>query len=150
TASRPGPTLESARTRTPTRSQSVDLLQRANELRAQRNWRKAEHAYVLVVTEHPSSTESYAALVAAAALRLEHLHDAGGALLFYRAALRRRPTGALAEEASYGIAECQRALGNPKAETEALRHFLKAYPNSLLRSKAQSRAHALEEVEHLD
>ena len=120
-----------------------DLLRRANELRAAHRWRAAERTYRRVIEEHASSNEAYAARVAAAALRHEHLRDPRGALRLYGAAEATRPAGALHEEAIYGIAECHRALRQSALEAEALRRFLREYPRSPLAPTARDRLQQL-------
>jgi hypothetical protein len=116
-----------------------DLLLLANGHRAGRRWTEATETYEKVIAVAPRSSEAYVARTAAASLRLEHLGDARGALALYTAARTERPRGALSEEVDWGIAECHRALGNRDAETEALRAFLAANPDSLLRSRAEQR-----------
>ena len=56
--------------------------------------------------------ESYAATVALASLRLEHLGNPRGALALYESALSARPGGALPAQAEAGAARCRRVLGN--------------------------------------
>ncbi|MBC8133850.1 MAG: tetratricopeptide repeat protein [Deltaproteobacteria bacterium] len=117
----------------------ADLLQNANALRAQSRWRDAERVYRQVAALTPGSDDAYAAAVAAASLRLDHLGDAAGALPLYRGVLRSHPTGALAEEVRWGIAEAYHALGHSDLEADALRAFLAAHPQSLLKAAAQAR-----------
>jgi hypothetical protein len=97
--------------------------------------------------EHPRSPEAYTARVAAAALHLEHLGDPRGALSLYQAALAGGGSGALSEEARWGIAACNRALGDRAAEASALRAFVAAHPHSLMLPHAQRR---LEELSNTD
>jgi len=118
---------------------SRDLLQRANRLRARGEWQKAERVYAEVARSSAVPHDAYAARVAAASLRLERLGDPRRALELFRAALREQPRGALAEEARFGIAECQRALGDRAAEAQALRELLALHPASVLRDKANAR-----------
>ncbi|MCA9675148.1 MAG: hypothetical protein KC464_08950, partial [Myxococcales bacterium] len=93
-----------------------DLLARANQARGARKWRDADALYARVVAEHGDSASAQVALVASAALHLEHLGDARGAARRYRDALGRRARGGVAEEARYGLAEAYRALGDATAE----------------------------------
>jgi hypothetical protein len=116
-----------------------DWLVEGNRLRAERRWDKADEAYGQAVRSAPHGPSAYVARVASAAVRLEHLHDARGALSLYRAALREQPQGSLREEVLFGIAEAQRALGNREAERAALEHFLREYPSSPLAGQAKSR-----------
>jgi hypothetical protein len=120
-----------------------DLLRAASRLRAQRRWRDAEGVYAQVAATVPGSEPAYAATLAAASLRLEHLGDARGALRLFEAALRRRPDGGLAEEARFGVAEAYRALGDGVAEARALRAFLAAHPDAAMRPRAVARLREL-------
>jgi len=126
-----------------TRGEARDELARANTLRASRRWRAAEESYGRVAARFRGSEEAYAAAVAAADLRLEHLNDPGGALRMFRAAVRAHPRGALAEEARYGVAECERALHHDDGEASALRSFLSAHPGSALAPRVRARLGAL-------
>ncbi len=128
----------------------IDLLRTANGLRGQARWRDAERLYRQVATAAPTSEEGYAANVAAAALRLEHLRDPAGALRLYRGALRSHPEGSLAEEVRWGMADAYRAMGNAISEETALREFIAAHPRSLMRAKAEGRLAAPVPATHED
>jgi tetratricopeptide (TPR) repeat protein len=132
----PGPARrESAQTQ----PQPADLLRQANDLRADRRWRDAARAYERVLAIHPRSPEAYAASVAAGDLRLEQLNDPRGALRLYRTALQKNGQGALAEQVLWGIAHCQRAIGDADAEQRALQDYLARFPNGLFAAPAQKR-----------
>jgi hypothetical protein len=120
-----------------------DLLEIANQLRAQKRWREAEAAYARVARDFPGTSEAYTATIAAAELRLDHLKDAKGAEALYKSAQSSRPDGALSEEADFGVAESHRAAGNAVAEAGALRAFLAKHPTSPLRPKVEARLAAL-------
>jgi len=85
-----------------------DLLAEANRARRDRDWTRAAALYERVMQSQ--ADESYAATVALASLRLEHLGDARGALVLYEQALAQRPGGALAAQAEAGAARCRRVL----------------------------------------
>ncbi|MBI4509798.1 MAG: tetratricopeptide repeat protein [Deltaproteobacteria bacterium] len=123
-----------------------DLLAQANRLRAARRWQEADTVYRQVIAKFPGTTSAHVARVASASLHLEHLDDPRGALRLYEGALRGTPSGALTEEARYGIAESHRALGSPGEELKALRAFIEHHPDSPLRGRAMAR---LREVERL-
>lgn len=125
--------------RPPAKVAPEDLLQTANSLRGERKWPEAERTYARVLREFPGSSQAYAATLASAGLRLDHLGDPAGALRLYRAALRSRGTGALAEEARWGIVEANQSLGDRAAEVEALQTFLARHPQSFHRSSAEAR-----------
>jgi tetratricopeptide (TPR) repeat protein len=116
-----------------------DLLIEGNRLRAEKRWAKADEVYTRAFQSAPASQAAYVARVASAAVRLEHLDDAAGALARYRSALRHVPDGALSEEILFGIADAYRALGKPEKEREALEEFLAAHPSSPLSKQAQAR-----------
>jgi hypothetical protein len=122
----------------------ADLLAFANERRKLHAWREADAFYQAVVSRFPSSDAAVVAAVASAALHLQHLADPAGALEAYRRTLGARPTGPLAEEARWGIADAHRALGNARAEAEALRAFVQNHPDSALAPTAQRRLAQLE------
>lgn len=116
-----------------------DLLVEGNRLRAARRWKKADDSYTRAAKDAPHSQTAYVARVASAGVRLEHLHDARGALSSYRAALAEQPHGALSEEVHWGIAESYRALGQHDKERDALQLFLREHPSSPLRAQAEAR-----------
>lgn len=119
---------------------SKDMLARANEFRRARHWKQADKLYQAVVNRFPRSDAAIVAQIASAALHLQHLHDPDGALKYYRQALAARPTGPLAEEARWGIAETQRALGDTRAEAAALGDFLAHHPQSAMAPLAKHRS----------
>ncbi len=116
-----------------------DVLALANQRRKERAWRDADELYRRVVKRHPKSDAAIVAEVASATLHLEHLGDPAGALAGYRRALEARPSGGLAEEARWGIAEAYRAQRMPADEARALRRFLDAFPGSALAPAARKR-----------
>jgi tetratricopeptide (TPR) repeat protein len=87
-----------------------DLLAEANRARRDREWAHAAALYERVVGSQ--ADESYAAMIALASLRLEHLGDPRGALALYERALAARPNGALSVQAEAGAARCRRTLGD--------------------------------------
>jgi len=118
----------------------VDELSAANDLRRQSQWQAAEAAYRGIAARYPRTQEAIVAQLAAAELRLDHLGDAAGALRLYQAV----PHGnALGVEALFGISRAYRTLGNPAAESAALRSLLDAYPTSLQADGAQARLQQL-------
>jgi len=123
-----------------------DLLVDANQLRQKRQWNRAEKVYASIVKSFPGSDEAYTASIAAAALRLEHLDDADGALDLYLSAWKGRRDGPLAEEALYGMAGSYRALGRWRAERHTLQQFLKKFPKSSMREQVEQRIDQIEEM----
>src|SRR6185369_13044593 len=76
-----------------------DMLQQANDLRAQRQWLAATQTYEKTLRTFPGRAEAYSATVAAGVLRLDQLGDPKAALALFSSAVRARPRGPLAEEA---------------------------------------------------
>ncbi|AKQ67167.1 hypothetical protein A176_004079 [Myxococcus hansupus] len=120
-----------------------DLLLKANGLRSKGQWKEAESLYLRVIRAQPSSLAAYVARVASGSLRLEHLGDARGALLQFKAALRLQPRGVLDQEAQHGLAEAHRVLGDRDAERRALESFLATHPDSPLGPSARARVQEL-------
>jgi tetratricopeptide (TPR) repeat protein len=118
-----------------------DLLQEANRLRGERKWAEAARVYGEVARSR--DRRAYAAKVALASLRLEHLGDPAGALALFQAALTEAPRGPLAEEALWGIAASYRVLGDTEHEREALLRFVTLHPDSASVSAAQTRLERL-------
>jgi len=118
----------------------VDALSAANDLRRQSQWQAAEAAYRGIAARYPRTPEAIVAQLAAAELRLDHLGDAAGALRLYQAV----PHGnALDVEALFGISRTYRVLGDPAAESAALRSLLDAYATSLQADGARTRLRQL-------
>lgn len=122
---------------------SEDLLLLANRLRARREWRAAAQTYERIVARDDASDERYVAVVALASLQLEHLDRPRSARRLYQTALRLRPTGALSEEASYGVASTYRVEGRDAEERRALEAYLAAHPSGLLVAQARARLASL-------
>lgn len=116
-----------------------DLLALANKLRRSREWRSADEVYGAVIERFPGSDAAVVAQVVSATLHINQLKDARGALEGYRRALAVRPTGALAEEARWGIAAALRVLGDREGELNALREFLDRHAVSALAPGARRR-----------
>jgi tetratricopeptide (TPR) repeat protein len=121
-----------------------DLLARANRLRGDGKFRAAERAYLRVVAQSPASPSAYAARVAAAALRREHLSDPKGALALYGQALRSDPKGALGPEIHAGMAEVYGQLGQTAQERRALQALLRRSPQGPAAERARKRLQELE------
>ena len=116
-----------------------DILKLANQRRKEKRWRDADALYRRVMVQYKGSDAAVVATVSSADLHLERLDDAAGALRRYRRALRVTPSGDLAEESRWGVAEALRSLGDADAEAEALRAFLANHPGSANAPAAQRR-----------
>jgi hypothetical protein len=124
----------------PARHESAaDLLAEANAKRAAKQWRESDALYARVVERSRNSLAAQTALIASASLHLEHLGDPKGAAQRFRRALAMAPSGALAEDARWGIAEAARATNDRAAEADALDDFLAHHPSSPLASRAKAR-----------
>jgi hypothetical protein len=139
-----------AKTAVPTAARAVapetsprDMLQQANDLRAQHQWLAATQMYEKTLHTFPGRAEAYSAMVAAGMLRLDQLGDPKGALSLFASAIKARPHGALCEEARWGTIQSYRALGNGSAETAALQEFVTLHPQSLLAWRALARLREL-------
>ena len=108
-----------------------DLIARARERRAARDWRGAAKAYRLLLRRHGRSAEARAARVALGLLLLHQLGDPRGALRLFNAYLASTRSGPLAQEAAYGRIRALRHLGRRNQERQALRDFLHFYPGAL-------------------
>ena len=116
-----------------------DLLGEANAKRAEKEWRESDLLYGRVVDKAPKSMAAQTALVASGSLHLEHLRDPRGAAKRFRRALELAPSGAVAEDARWGLAEALRALKDDKGEAAALDDFLAHHASSPLASRARKR-----------
>lgn len=126
--------------REPSRAdEAADLLGEANAKRAAKQWRESDALYARVVRLAPKSLAAQTALVASASLHLEHLGDPKGATQRFRRALALAPTGALAEDARWGLVEAARASKDRAGEASALDDFLAHHPRSPLASRAKAR-----------
>lgn len=120
-----------------------DLLRMANAHRVAGRWKEAEALYQRVIRANPGDMAAYVARVASGSLRLEHLGDARGALRQFQEAQRLQPQGVLSHEASHGVAEAWRALGDRAQEARALERFLASHPDSPLEAAARKRLREL-------
>jgi len=120
-----------------TASQLDDLLAEANAKRAAHDWKAADALYARVVAKSPTGLAGQTALVASATLHLEHLNDAAGAERKFRRVLAH--PGGLAEDARWGIAECERARGDTAGEKRALDDFLAHHASSAIAPRARAR-----------
>ena len=116
-----------------------DLLQKANHLRADGQFREAAQTYALVYERFPKSSSAYVARVAAAAIQLEHLSNPTLARRLFEQGLREQPAGALDLEARQGLSTALRDLEDRPAEIRALQALVNAHPDSPAARRAQVR-----------
>lgn len=117
--------------------EAAGTLARANAARGARRYAAALSLYSSVIDDYPDSAQAQAARIAAADLALAHSRDPDRAQQLYAEAMRRG--GELAAEASFGIAESQRARGDRSAELTALDEFLRRHPSHALARVARQR-----------
>jgi len=120
-----------------TPAQLDDLLAKANAQRAAHAWKAADALYARVSASSPAGLAGQTALVASAQLHLEHLNDPAGAERRFRAVLAH--PGGLAEDARWGVAECERARGDTAGEKRALDDFLAHHASSPIAPRARAR-----------
>ncbi len=139
----PGPPSRPTRPRHAKPKAAEDLLAKANALRARSRWRRAESVYVEVAERFPGSGSAYVALVAAGALRLEHLDDARRALQLLARAARLRENGPLDAEIVWNESRAHRRLHHDEAERASLQRLLSRHPSAPFSEEAQARLRAL-------
>jgi tetratricopeptide (TPR) repeat protein len=125
------------------RAAPEDLLQKANHLRAEGQFREAAHTYGLVYERFPRSLSAYVARVAAGAIELEHLSNPTRARRLFEQALREQPKGALDLEARQGLSVALRDLEDQQAEVRTLQALVGAHPDSPAARRAQVRLREL-------
>jgi tetratricopeptide (TPR) repeat protein len=116
-----------------------DWLDVANAARAQRDFVGAERLYQRAAELHPATDDAYAASLALAELRAQHLGRPREAVALYRKLIAARPAGALAEQARVGLARAYGALGEREAEREAWQELLERHPDSWFAEEARAR-----------
>jgi tetratricopeptide (TPR) repeat protein len=121
---------------------NADLLAQANELRRSGRYAQAASVYQAVVEASPGSRDAHVARIAAASIKLDRLHDARGAARLFRAAMR-GSSGALAAEATFGLARAARQLGDGETEIMALEALRSRHASSPYALMAERRLGAL-------
>ncbi len=123
------------------RPNADDSMGAANALRAERRWASAAKAYSQIANLHANTAQGSVAALAAGALYLEHLSAPRRALELYKRSLQ---NSGLSAEATMGIANCYRALGDRSSEITTLKKLLSANPSALLTERVKRRLAALE------
>lgn len=103
------------------------LLEQAQTLRAQGEFRKAANLYAKISELSPTSSLGRSSLVASGELLLS-LNDAHGALNAFNSYLSH--SGPLAREASFGKIRALRALKRANEERREIQRFLATYPDA--------------------
>jgi ferric-dicitrate binding protein FerR (iron transport regulator) len=128
---------------TPPAETAATLLDRAQRLRAARDYPAAARAYQDLITRHAGSAEARAALVSLGLLLLGPGLDPAGALHAFDRYLAGAARGDLAEEACFGRARALRALGRRDAERTALADCLRRFPGAVEAMSAGTRLREL-------
>ena len=115
----------------------------ARSCRVKKDWTCAADAYKKITILYPGSPEAVTVLVPLADIQLDHLKAPEKSLQNFERYLKKRPGGSLAKEALYGKILALRKLGRKNKEINALKQFLKLYPDSLEAPKAEKRLKAI-------
>lgn len=110
---------------------AADLLHRAQERRAERDFRGAAAAYKELLSMYPASDEARSALVSLGQLELDRLGEPAAALRHFDVYLDTKGAGPLGMEALYGKARALRALDRAAEERAALERFLERHPGAI-------------------
>ncbi len=116
-----------------------DLLDTARDLRASGDFSGAIAAYERLAGAYPDAPVARAALVSLGQLYLDQGGNPGRGLDLFRRYLSSASRGPLAQEAAFGVATAQRALGDTAAEKAALEAFLRDFGGSNQAPRAQAR-----------
>lgn len=125
--------------RAPKAPSANELLAEARDRRASGDFSGAIAAYERLIVGHPDAPVSRAALVSLGQLYLDQGGNPGRGLELFGRYLASARSGALAQEASFGVAAAHRALGDTAAERAALEAFLRDFGGSNQAPRAAAR-----------
>ncbi len=114
------------------------LLKEIQSFRVAGRWSAVAANYKEIISSCPTSSESRAAMVALAQVRLTHLKEPFKALALFKRYLN-SGSAELRQEAWIGKAEALGMLGLIEKEKEALEQFLKEHPSDLHSARARKR-----------
>ncbi|MDX2019717.1 MAG: hypothetical protein SF187_05705 [Deltaproteobacteria bacterium] len=120
-----------------------ELFRAAGAARAARRTKEAAQLYLRLARLYPHSAEAELSHVSLGRLWLDD-GKAGKALAAFDAYLRLPDASPMEHEALAGRALALQALGKPTLELEAWKALLQKHPDTLLKSRAMVRIHALE------
>ena len=118
---------------------ATDLLHKAQERRAERDFKGAAAAYKELLSRYPESDEARSAVVSLGQIELDRLGEPAAALRHFNAYLDAKSAGPLGMEALYGRARALKTLGRTGEEHAALELFLKRYPEAIQAGDARRR-----------
>jgi TolA-binding protein len=116
-----------------------ELLDSARDFRAAGDFSGAIAAYERLVAAYPETPVARTALVSLGQLYLDQGGNPERGLDLFRRYLASGRRGALAQEAAFGMASAQRALGDTAAERAALEAFLRDFGGSNQAPRAAAR-----------
>jgi ferric-dicitrate binding protein FerR (iron transport regulator) len=116
-----------------------ELLDQAQNLRAERDWLGATATYRRLIGSYPGTDEARASLVSLGEIELDKLGDPAAALRHFRRYLDTGKRGPLVQEAMFGKAGAFHALGRPDAERQTLELFLERFPSAIQANQVQRR-----------
>lgn len=133
------PTIHRApRRETSKEDESLDALVRAaRQCRAKRDWQCAARAYSRVLELFGHGGRSSKVLLPLAQIELDHLVRNQKALEHFQLYLEGSPSGALAQEARYGVCRALMALGRKEKARRELERFVELYPTSVYAGSAR-------------
>lgn len=123
-----------------------DLFRAAGAARAARRTKEAAQLYLRLARLYPHSAEAELSHVSLGRLWLDD-GKAAKALAAFDAYLRLPDASPMEHEALAGRALALQALGKPRLELEAWKALVQKHPDTLLKSRAMVRIHALENAQ---
>jgi ferric-dicitrate binding protein FerR (iron transport regulator)/tetratricopeptide (TPR) repeat protein len=118
---------------------ATDLLHKAQERRAERDFKGAAAAYKELLSRYPESDEARSAVVSLGQIELDRLGEPAAALRHFNAYLDAKSAGPLGMEALYGRARALKTMGRVVEERASLELFLKRYPDAIQTGDARRR-----------
>ncbi|MBN2341643.1 MAG: tetratricopeptide repeat protein [Deltaproteobacteria bacterium] len=119
------------------------LLSAARNCLISKQWECAAEKYRAILKHYPKRWEASSAYISLAKIELRHLGKPVQAKKNFSAYRKRYPSGPLISDAFFGVAECERQLGNADNELKTLRSFVQQHPDSPLAIKANKRIEEL-------
>lgn len=115
------------------------MLERAQNLRAERRWAATATMYRQLIRRFPQQPAARIARVSLGTLLLDHLGRPKEALALCSEYLRSERGGIVAQEAAYCQIGAFRALGREEREREAIEAFLSRYPGAVQLEELRAR-----------
>jgi len=109
----------------------VDLLAKAQTMRATRKWAEAVEAYHELIWRFPDSAEARSTLVSLGTIQLEQMEAPLRALEYFDEYLSKVGSGSLAQEAAFGRIMSLRKLGETGRELESIQNFIRDFPSAI-------------------